>query len=284
MELKTLKCELEDEKKKNEDLQFKIEEDEVMRGGEDTELLEKIKHLEEQLKNAGKNEEGSKNEFEARIKSLENELGIQRKISVNHQSVVEQLNGLTLELESERRSKAELQSQLELKVKEMDETSNKLFEAEEQLAQLNVTLEASEANLEREKAKLTTVNENIKNKEDSSIEKISDLEKKLSEKDDIILEFEHKIETLQRSDFDHSNIIEEKVEELKLKATEIQDMKLAMVKLESELKSSLAQVGSLQAQFDDSRGNIQELEKQLKAAKEEINKTERNAQANAKIK
>ena len=50
---------------------------------------------------------------------------------------------------------------------------------------------------------------------DSNIEKISTLEKYLSERDDIILEHEHKIETLQRSDFKNSTLIEEKGEEIK---------------------------------------------------------------------
>ena len=71
---------------------------------------------------------------------------------------------LESELKSGLAQVGSLQAQLELKVKEMYKTSSKLFEAEEQLAQLNATLEASEANLEREKAKLTTVNENITNK------------------------------------------------------------------------------------------------------------------------
>ena len=76
--------------------------------------------------------------------------------------------------------------------------------AEEQITMLNVNLETvqkdleeAQTNLDREKAKVSSINETLSNQSDSNIEKISTLEKYLSERDDIILEHEHKIEQLK---------------------------------------------------------------------------------------
>ena len=164
-----------------------------------------------------------------------------------------------------------------------------LLTAEEQITMLNVNLETlqkdleeAQSNLEREKTKVSSINETLTNQSDTNIEKISTLEKYLSERDDIILEHEHKIETLQRSDFKNTTFIEEKVEEIKAKATECQDLKSSITKLESELKTSLEQVGSLQAQFDTSLKESQDLENQLKAAKTQVNQHEKEIQAKNK--
>ena len=150
------------------------------------------------------------------------------------------------------------------------------------LETLQKDLEEAQSNLEREKTKVSSINETLTNQSDTNIEKISTLEKYLSERDDIILEHEHKIETLQRSDFKNTTFIEEKVEEIKAKATECQDLKSSITKLESELKTSLEQVGSLQAQFDMSLKGSQDLENQLKAAKNQVNQHEKEIQAKNK--
>ena len=150
------------------------------------------------------------------------------------------------------------------------------------LEALQKDLEEAQSNLEREKTKVSSINETLTNQSDTNIEKISTLEKYLSERDDIILEHEHKIETLQRSDFKNTTFIEEKVEEIKAKATECQDLKSSITKLESELKTSSEQVGSLQAQFDMSLKESQDLENQLKAAKNQVNQHEKEIQAKNK--
>ena len=150
------------------------------------------------------------------------------------------------------------------------------------LETLQKDLEEAQSNLEREKTKVSSINETLANQSDTNIEKISTLEKYLSERDDIILEHEHKIETLQRSDFKNTTFIEEKVEEIKAKATECQDLKSSITKLESELKTSSGQVGSLQAQFDTSLKESQDLENQLKAVKTQVNQQEKEIQAKNK--
>ena len=150
------------------------------------------------------------------------------------------------------------------------------------LETLQKDLEEAQSNLEREKTKVSSINETLTNQSETNIEKISTLEKYLSERDDIILEHEHKIETLQRSDFKNTTFIEEKVEEIKAKATECQDLKSSITKLESELKTSSEQVGSLQAQFDTSLKESQDLENQLKAAKNQVNQHEKEIQAKNK--
>ena len=127
--------ELEDEKKKNEDLQFKVEENEIMASGDgdqasqiSEELQEKIKDLESQLQKSKSNLIDNQTEFQTKIKILESELEVQKKASSDHQSIVEQLNGITLELEAERNEKEETKNQLLSKNKEVDLNSTKMFE------------------------------------------------------------------------------------------------------------------------------------------------------------
>jgi hypothetical protein len=133
--LKQIRLELEDEKKKNEDLQFKVEENEIMASGDgdqssqiSEELQEKIKNLESQLQKSKSNLIDNQTEFQTKIKILESELEVQKKASSNHQSIVEQLNGITLELETERNEKEETKNQLLSKNKEVDLNSTKMFE------------------------------------------------------------------------------------------------------------------------------------------------------------
>ena len=133
--MKQIRLELEDEKKKNEDLQFKVEENEIMASGDgdqssqiSEELQEKIKSLESQLQKSKSNLIDNQTEFQTKIKILESELEVQKKASSNHQSIVEQLNGITLELETERNEKEETKNQLLSKNKEVDLNSTKMFE------------------------------------------------------------------------------------------------------------------------------------------------------------
>ena len=130
-----MRLELEDEKKKNEDLQFKVEENEIMASGDgdqasqiSEELQEKIKNLESQLQKSKSNLIDNQTEFQTKIKILESELEVQKKATSNHQSIVEQLNGITLELEAERSEKEETKNQLLSKNKEVDLNSTKMFE------------------------------------------------------------------------------------------------------------------------------------------------------------
>ena len=89
-----MRLELDDEKKKNEDLQFKVEENEIMASGDSSnseELQTKIKNLENQLEKSKSTFIENQTEFQTKIKILESELEVQKKASTNHESVVEQL-------------------------------------------------------------------------------------------------------------------------------------------------------------------------------------------------
>ena len=149
---------------------------------------EKIKKLEDQLK---EKQESTTNEFQNRIKTLENELGMERKISQNHASIVEQLNNLTLESENLRTAKSELENKLNLLEKSKED---ELFEASEQLSQLNTTLENSQRDLqdaknelEREKAQLENLRENYKTQSDANVDQVNNLEKENWQKDETII-------------------------------------------------------------------------------------------------
>ena len=83
-----MRLELEDEKKKNEDLQFKVEENEIMASGDgdqasqiSEELQEKIKDLESQLQKSKSNLIDNQTEFQTKIKILESELEVQKKLN-----------------------------------------------------------------------------------------------------------------------------------------------------------------------------------------------------------
>ena len=89
-----MRLELEDEKKKNEDLQFKVEENEIMASGDSSnseELQTKIKNLENQLEKSKSTFIENQTEYQTKIKILESELEVQKKATNNHESVVEQL-------------------------------------------------------------------------------------------------------------------------------------------------------------------------------------------------
>ena len=272
--LQSTKIALEDEKKKNEDLQFKIEEDELMRENESGES-EKIKNLEEQLKVKEKN-----SEFENRIKILENELGMERKISANHQSIVEQLNNLTLELEQLRSSKSQLESQLTSMEKSKED---ELFEASEQMAQLNSNLENSQRDLKeaqnelaREKTQLENLRENLKSQSDTNVDVVNNLEKENWLKDEKIIELEHKLETYEKSSNSSSQILETKNEEIKAEKAENANLRLNFSKIETELKNAQDQNNELKSQVEQTKSLRDDLEIALKNAKSTITQSEKN--------
>ena len=172
--LKQFRLELEDEKKKTEDLRFKVEENEIMASGDgdqsskiSEELQEKIKNLESQLQKSKSNLIDNQTEFQTKIKILESELEVQKKATSNHQSIVEQLNGITLELEAERSDKEATNFLLLTKDKEVEVNRTKIFEAEDQIAMLNMNLETLKKNLKAAKTQLNLCKKEIqaKNKE-----------------------------------------------------------------------------------------------------------------------
>ena len=71
----------------------------------------------------------------------------------------------------------------------------------------------------------------------------------------------------------------DQVEEIKANATEYQDLKSSITKLESELETSTLQIGSLQAKLDTSLKESQDLQNQLDAAKTQVNQHEKEIQA-----
>ena len=108
------------ESQESHEIKAKVEENEIMASGDgdqasqiSEELNEKIKDLESQLQKSKSNLTDNQTEFQTKIKILESELEVQKKASSNHQSIVEQLNGITLELEAERNEKEETKNQLE---------------------------------------------------------------------------------------------------------------------------------------------------------------------------
>ena len=133
--------------------------------------------------------------------------------------------------------------------------------------------------LEKEKIKL---NEYLETQNDANLDQIHGLEKQLSIKEDLILEFQHKYETLQKTETKQNSLIEEKQDELKNKLNENQDLKSMLSKLELEQKSLNENVQRLANQTEELSDVKTNLEQQLKAAKVECTQVDRNYQAKVK--
>ena len=301
-----MRLELDDEKKKVEDLQFKIEEDEVMNescNNKDTEeFQQKIKTLEEKLKKSEVNFTVNQTELNSKIKNLEDDLEKERNITSNQKSIVDQFQSLTLEFEATRKSKDEIteelsstKTNLEIKIKELeqikDENSNKLFEAEEQITLLNVNMETAQKEiieskeaLEKEKLKFNEYLDTQHKEHEFDLDQIHGLEKQLSTKGDEILELQHKYETLQKTEIKQNAIIEERQEEIKAKVNENQDLKSAYSKLELEQKSLNEAMQRLTNQSEELNNTKSDLEQQLKSAKLEFAQMDKNYQTKGKKK
>ena len=299
-----MRLELDDEKKKVEDLQFKIEEDEVMRDGDNDEnteeLQQKIKTLEEKLKKSEVNFTVNQTELNSKIKNLECDLEKERNITSNQKSIVDQFQSLTLEFEATRKSKDDITEELSntktslgMKIKELeqikDENSNKLFEAEEQITLLNVNMETAQKEIveakeafEKEKLKFNEYLETQHKEHEFDLDQIHGLEKQLSAKGDQILELQHKYETLQKTETKQNTIIEERQEELKAKVNENQDLKSAYSKLELEQKSLNEAMQRLTNQSEELNNVKIDLEQQLKSAKLECAQVDKNYQGKVK--
>ena len=98
------------------------------------------------------------------------------------------------------------------------------------------------------------MNEYLETQNDANLDQIHGLEKQLSIKEDLILEFQHKYETLQKTETKQNSLIEEKQDELKNKLNENQDLKSMLSKLELEQKSLNETVQRLTNQTEELSG------------------------------
>ena len=126
------------------------------------------------------------------------------------------------------------------------------------------------------------MNEYLETQNDANLDQIHGLEKQLSIKEDLILEFQHKYETLQKTETKQNSLIEEKQDELKNKLNENQDLKSMLSKLELEQKSLNENVQRLTNQTEELSDVKTNLEQQLKAAKVECTQVDKNYQAKIK--
>jgi len=205
-EMTKLKDLLEEEKRKNEDLQFRLEEEEILRteGNKSSDEVEenmkalrtKILTLEESsLEMKEKIDEAEKHLSEEKLKTekLEKEKASFQTTVKEKRELQEKLMKLNKELLQEQKRCENFESE-----------ANKVFEAEEQLMVVNEDLaiarkklEETEANFEREKKQKEELLLGQKSQDISVSEKIIQFENESRSKDSEILELKHEIEKLK---------------------------------------------------------------------------------------
>ena len=175
------------------------------------------------------------------------------------------------------------QATAELTVALLLATSRRLFEASEQMAQLNSNLENSQRDLKeaqnelaREKTQLENLRENLKSQSDTNVDVVNNLEKENWLKDEKIIELEHKLETYEKSSNSSSQILETKNEEIKAEKAENANLRLNFSKIETELKNAQDQNNELKSQVEQTKSLRDDLEIALKNAKSTITQSEKN--------
>eukprot|EP00095_Tigriopus_kingsejongensis_P009633 snap_masked-scaffold94_size379870-processed-gene-2.5 protein:Tk09633 transcript:snap_masked-scaffold94_size379870-processed-gene-2.5-mRNA-1 annotation:"putative restin" len=301
--IRSLKNKLEDEKRKHDDVEFRLEEETMMRSESDAgnsgELIEKIRSLEDQLAQELKAKadlNGGKSAFETRIADLEGKLGSEEKMRTDwtrDQSQMKiEMDNLAEQLETEHRKNEargkevdSLKTRLvatEDKLKEArthldvvkEESGNRVFESEEQIIMLKdevdtlrKDLDESKGSLEREEKNMAALQESLKEQSTKSIDQISELEKALSDKDNLLLESQHKLDSLQSGSSSVQSTLEEKSRELKENLKLKQDLKDQLTKAESEIRS-------LKEELDGAKTKVEGLSNQVGQRDETIKSLE----------
>ena len=105
---------------------------------------------------------------------------------------------------------------------------------------------------------------------------MNNLEKENWQKDEKIIELEHKLETYEKSSTSNSQILESKNEEIKAEKEKIATLKADLNKTESDLKSERDANYELKSQVEKTQNLRDELEIALKNAKSQISQSEKN--------
>lgn len=273
-EVSQLKDFLEEEKRKNEDLQFRLEEEEILRteGNKSTdEVEENMKALRTKIISL---EEGSL-ELKEQKETVEKELSAEK-------SQIEHLEKENASLQNTAKEKGELQDKLNKLNKELlqeqkrcenfESEANKVFEAEEQLMVVNEELsiakkklEEADANYEREKKQKDELMTGQKTQDVSVSEKIIQFENESRAKESEILELKHELEKYKSLSEDSETKYTNSVGELN-----------TMKKMHQEL---IVESEKQQTEINEKQENIKEISDKLQELKAQLTSVESSKEA-----
>jgi len=309
-EKETFKVLLDEEKRKVDDLQFQLEEQQILAGGDgnqkeesengqsSTELQSfrtKICELESVCSELRKdketwltNTEREKSEIEEGRKALENQLDQQKNVfeekikelteenekNSNEAGMVKELRDKMAILNKELTSEQKRSENFEIE-------ANKVFEAEEQMMMLNEELavtkksvEVSESNLEVERKRTTDLIEAAKNADFEASEKIVVLETDLKARDNSILDLEHQIQGLKGKFEDIETKFNSASGSADSNKKEIQELKSVLRKAEDEVQEKTSKVEELLKKLETSTEELTALKEQLGETHNELKKKE----------
>ena len=211
---------LEEERKRNEDLQFRLEESEILRSEGDkgcTEVEENLKTLRAKIidleeKNLVLNSE--KEETEKKLDKFE-KLDVRTlDLAKENKDLQDNLTIISKELAQEQKRC----EKFETEANKYFEIEEQLMEKKEEMAMLQKNFEESKASLEREKNGNRDFLSSQKTEINSQSEKLFEAEKKCREKDAELLELSHEKEKIEQMG-------EELQSKLSKISTELTDMK-----------------------------------------------------------
>jgi len=248
---------LDDERKKAEDLQFRLEEAEL-RSDDDDEP--KAKKAAEEAAEAAR---AKQEELEKQLDALTFDLEAERTSSLQHQ---EKLGQLEQELASVRKSSDDTIDRLK------EEMTGKVFEAEEHLVEANAELELVKTELETAKANQRKEVEGLK-------AAAAEAEADLSRKEDAIIELRHKAESAEKARQDTQAAAAAKAEELRALSEEKQQLADQVGRQDSEIKGYLEEIRLQEEKAESTERESSALSAKLKA---EVGRLERDLSAKSR--
>ena len=263
-----LRDQLEEEKKKVEDLQFRLEEAEILKtegsqGSQEVEdnmkaLRAKIIELEENsLKLKADHDFVEKKVLEEKGKSEKLEIVVASfsNVEKEKEAIVNKVAMLTKEL-----------AQAEKRCENFETEANKVFEAEEQLMIVNEDLslvkkklEESETQLARERSMKEELMSSQKNQDTTTSEKMIRFENESRSKDTQILELTHDVERMKVSSQEHQEKYCIAVTEMNGLKKVQQDLLAKSERQEAELSEKLAEITSITSKGDQFKEEIEQL-------------------------
>ena len=277
-EAATVQDALEEEKRKAEDLQFRLEELEILqtegnRSSQEVEeslktLRTKIISLEEdnlEMKASRETAEKNLTEEKAKFSKIEKQLSSFQESTRENRELQDKISKLNKEFAQEHKRCENLEAE-----------ANKVFEVEEQLMVVNEELiiakkkvDDLEVNYEREKKQKEELLKGQQFQDISVAEKIIQFENEVIQKDSRIMELTHEVEKVKQS-----------MEEIKTKSISSASEMIEGKKMEMELRTMLEKSQNEATEKDQ---RAEKLEKTVKELQEEVKHVKTAEQRNVQM-
>ena len=198
-ETPSIKEQLEEERKRNEDLQFRLEESEILRSEGDkgcTEVEDNLKTLRAKiidLEEKSLTLKSEKEEMEMKLEKCEKQDASLHVLVKDKRDLQDKMAILSKELAQEQKRC----ERFEMEANKYFEVEEQLMEKKEEISVLQKKVEESKTSLEREKNENLDLLSSQKNEVSSLSEKLFEADKNCREKDAELLELRHETEKLQ---------------------------------------------------------------------------------------